>query len=72
MEHPDLLLKLSRLRHQDELREVEAWRLAMVARQNRANHIGYLLQRLLTIARQLWRVHGRPKPAKPDLANVHR
>lgn len=63
--HPDLLLDLSQLQHQDRLREVETWRLEVVARQNRAKHGGYLLQRLAAVVRQRLSLHVRPKSENP-------
>jgi hypothetical protein len=54
MEHPDLLLKLVQFHHKDQLREVETWRLARIARQERARYGGHLLHRLVSAARLLF------------------
>ncbi len=72
MEHPDLLLKLHEYEHRDRVREAETWRLAQAARQQRAGYVGQFLQRLIMAARQRWRFQARPKPVKPDLANLPR
>lgn len=53
MEHPDLLLELAQFQHQDRLREVETWRLARIARQERARYGGHLLHSLVLAARLL-------------------
>jgi hypothetical protein len=70
VEHPDVLLDLFQLRHQDQIREVENWRLAMTARPKQANFVGRLLLRLLTVARQRLPLRARSKPVKPDLAGM--
>ena len=65
MVHPDLLLDLANLRHQDQLREVETWRLAVTARQNRAKYGGYLLRRLAAAVRQRLSLQAHPKSENP-------
>ena len=72
MLHPDLLLNLANLQHQDRLREVEIWRLAMQARQSRAKFLGRLLHHLLAATRKQLRVQARPNSATPDLADLCR
>ncbi|GAB4445739.1 MAG: hypothetical protein Fur0044_41960 [Anaerolineae bacterium] len=72
MIHPDLLLDMSNLQHQDRLREVETWRLAQIARQQRAHYVGQLMGRLVAAVRQWLSLPAHPKPVKPDLVNQHR
>lgn len=67
--HPNLLLKLVDLQHQEQRREVETWRLAMTARQGRAKFLGSLLHRLVMVAKQQLRGQARPGSATPNLAN---
>jgi hypothetical protein len=72
MLNPDLLLKLSQLQHQDQLREVETWRLQVEAHRNRARFLGHLLHRLAAAARQRLGFQSRPNSVTPDLANSPR
>lgn len=64
MQHPDLLLALAQFEQQDRLREVETWRLARIARQERASYGGRLLRRLISAARQRLRLQACPRPVK--------
>jgi hypothetical protein len=61
MEHLDLdvLLDQSKLQRQDRLRNVEIWRLAMAARQNRARYMSHLFRRLVAAAWQQLPVQTR-------------
>ena len=72
MLHPDSLLDVANLQHQDRLREVEIWRLAMQARQSRAKFLGRLLHYLLAVIRKQLRVQARPNSATPNLADLYR
>lgn len=72
MLHPDLLLDMNNLQHQDRLREVETWRLAQAARQQRAHYVGQFLGHLIAAVRQRLSLPAHPKPVKPDLVNQHR
>jgi len=68
--HPDLLLDLAHLNHQNRLSEVETWRLIREARQSRAKFLGRLLHRLLAAAREQLRIQVRPNSMTSDLANL--
>jgi hypothetical protein len=70
MEHPDLLLKLYEDKHREQLRQVEIWRLARVARQQRANYISQGLDHLIALARQRLHLEARPQPVQPKLVNL--
>lgn len=69
--HPDLLADLAHLHYQDRLREVETWRLAAAARQNRAKFLGRLLHRLVAAVRQQLSGHTQPDSVTPNLADLH-
>lgn len=70
MSHPYILLKLSHLRHQERLCEIETWRLERAAHQHRAGYISQLSQRLVAAAWQHLPFQARLKRVKSDLANL--
>lgn len=72
MLHPDLLLKLSQSHHQDRLCEVETWRLARIARQERTEYAKHLLRRLVTAVRQRLDRQARAQPLQPELVKLER
>ncbi len=72
MLHPDLLSNLYEYQHQERLREVETWRLARAARQNRARYVSQFLHRLVAAVRQRLSLQARPTLVKPDQVNFHR
>jgi hypothetical protein len=72
MNHPNLWLNLSEYERRERVGDLEMWRLAQAARQQRARYIGQRLQRLVAAVRQHLNHQARSKPAKPDLVNLPR
>lgn len=70
MEHPDLLLDLFQLRHQDQMREVETWRLAMSAQPSRVDSMSLLLRRLVAATRQRLQGQALSQSVKSDLGGT--
>lgn len=66
--HPDVLLEMGNLRHQDDIREAELWQLARQARQERTVFLHQLARRLIAplgrLVSRLWSTLNTSHPIK--------